>query len=67
MFLLHCAHCGRRELRGPRSLTTTDAGEFVAACRACGHEQHVAGGRPAVAPIVATPVTPTPATSPVAA
>jgi hypothetical protein len=63
MFLLHCDHCGRRELRGPRSLTTTEAGEFVAACRACGHVQHVAGGRPAVV----TPAVPAPATSPAAA
>ena len=33
MFLLHCERCGRRELRGPRSLSTTDTGEFVASCR----------------------------------
>jgi hypothetical protein len=62
MFLLHCDHCSRRELRGPRSLTTTDTGEFVAACRACGHVQHIAGGLPA-----ATPAVPAPASSPVAA
>ena len=59
MFLHHCDHCGRRELRGPRSLFTDDAGTFVAACRICGTVSPVL--KPAT---VATPATPvaTPAT-----
>lgn len=36
MFLHHCSSCGRRELRGPRSLFTDATGAFVAACRSCG-------------------------------
>jgi hypothetical protein len=57
MFLLHCEHCGRRELRGPRSLSTTDIGEFVATCRSCGAMAHVAGGHQhAAAPAQPEPV-----------
>lgn len=46
MFLCDCHHCGRRELRGPRSLTTSPDGRFVAACRGCGATVAVAGARP---------------------
>lgn len=35
MFLCECHSCGRRELRGPRSLVLTPAGA-TASCRACG-------------------------------
>jgi hypothetical protein len=54
MFLLHCDHCGRRELRGPRSLRTDVHGAFVADCRACGTTTTVAGGhaRPLATPDV---------------
>jgi len=56
MFLLHCDHCGRRELRGPRSLSTNEHGAFVATCRICGTTSVVAGRRaplsaPAPAPV----------------
>lgn len=44
MFLCECHHCGRRELRGPRSLATVD-GAFVATCRRCGQTVAVAGAR----------------------
>lgn len=44
MFLCDCDHCGRRELRGPRSLTSVD-GAFVATCRACGATVTVTGAR----------------------
>jgi hypothetical protein len=60
MFLHHCNHCGRRELRGPRSLFTDDAGTFVAACRICGTVS------PLLDPAPATPAT-TPAAPLVAA
>ena len=52
MFLLHCEHCGRRELRGPRSLRTDAHGAFVATCRVCGTTAVVAGAHthPAVTP-----------------
>lgn len=57
MFLHHCHHCGRRELRGPRSLSTDEHGTFVAACRACGAVSPVLGDRPApTAPAVPTPI-----------
>ena len=66
MFLHHCDHCGRRELRGPRSLFTDDAGTFVAACRICGTVSPVLKPRPATvtapaatAPTEARPVSPT--------
>jgi hypothetical protein len=49
MFLHHCDHCGRRELRGPRSLFTDEAGNFVAACRNCGTVSPVLATRPAPA------------------
>ena len=47
MFLHHCDHCGRRELRGPRSLFTDHAGTFVATCRMCGTVSPVLQPRPA--------------------
>ena len=50
MFLHHCDHCGRRELRGPRSLFTDDSGTFVAACRICGTVSPVLTPRPAAVP-----------------
>lgn len=49
MFLHHCDHCGRRELRGPRSLFTDDAGTFVAACRICGTVSPILRTAPAAA------------------
>ena len=55
MFLCECHTCGRRELRGPRSLHMTSLGA-TATCRACGDEVLVAASRP-VAPVVA-PVPP---------
>ena len=57
MFLHHCDHCGRRELRGPRSLFTDDSGTFVAACRICGTVSPVLKPRPA--PAVAPTALPT--------
>jgi hypothetical protein len=56
MFLHHCNHCGRRELRGPRSLFTDDAGAFVAACRICGTVSAILEAAP-VAPAT-TPAAP---------
>lgn len=66
MFLCDCHHCGRRELRGPRSLTTNLDGAFVATCRACGTDLVVAGARPAAParapqPVPARTVAPAPA------
>ena len=56
MFLAHCAVCGRRELRGDRSIHsfTTPRGDVLAAtCRGCGSELSVASNqvlhRPAAA------------------
>jgi hypothetical protein len=46
MFRCDCPSCGRRELRGPRSLFTvsTPAGRaFAARCRGCGADVHVSG------------------------
>ena len=46
MFICDCPICGRRELRGPRSLYTvpTATGDaFAARCRACGADVHVSG------------------------
>ena len=56
MFLLHCDHCGRRELRGPRSLSTDPHGAFVATCRQCGTTSVIAGAHrhPAAAPTPAS-------------
>jgi len=55
MFLALCAVCGRRELRGDRSIhsVTTPRGDVLAAtCRGCGAELSVASNqvlrRPAV-------------------
>ncbi|MGV3758412.1 MAG: hypothetical protein ACO1PW_02575 [Actinomycetota bacterium] len=55
MHLSHCALCGRRELRGARSVHTvsTPRGDVLAStCRGCGAELSVASGhvlrRPAV-------------------
>jgi hypothetical protein len=48
MFVCDCHHCGRRELRGPRSLRHRPAG-WYAHCRACGAENLVAGDRAPVA------------------
>jgi hypothetical protein len=45
MFLCECHHCGRRELRGPRSLFTQD-GTFATTCRACGTVVPVASAQP---------------------
>jgi hypothetical protein len=57
MFLLHCDHCGRRELRGPRSLSTDEHGAFAATCRMCGTTNVVAGGhRVPLTPPAPTPV-----------
>lgn len=50
MFLHHCDNCGRRELRGPRSLFTDDAGTFVAACRVCGAVSPLLKPAPAAVP-----------------
>ena len=55
MFLHHCDHCGRRELRGPRSLFTDDAGTFVAACRICGTVSPILRTAPAAAPAELAP------------
>ena len=59
MFLAHCDTCGRRELRGTRSidaLVTTDDGiELHFTCRVCG-APGVDGGRPTAAPIEAHPL-----------
>ena len=65
MFLHHCDHCGRRELRGPRSLFTDDAGTFVAACRICGTVSPVLKPRtvPATAPAATVPADARPATA----
>ena len=57
MFLHHCDHCGRRELRGPRSLFTDDSGAFVAACRICGTVSPVLQPRPAPVEAPAATVT----------
>lgn len=54
MFLCECHSCGRRELRGPRSLAITPLGA-VATCRACGEEVLVAARRPVGTPAAATP------------
>jgi hypothetical protein len=43
MFVSDCHHCGRRELRGPRSLRHDDATGWWTECRACGGHVHVAG------------------------
>ena len=46
MFICDCPICGRRELRGPRSLYTvpTATGDaFAARCRGCGADVHVSG------------------------
>lgn len=46
MFVCDCPTCGRRELRGPRSLYTvpTPTGPaFAARCRGCGADVHVSG------------------------
>lgn len=48
MHLSDCPHCGRRELRGARSLhsVTTGRGNVLAAsCRGCGAELSVATNR----------------------
>jgi hypothetical protein len=65
MFLLHCDHCGRRELRGPRSLSTDHDGAFVATCRVCGTTSVVAGRRPTT--VTAEPATATTKAIPTAA
>jgi hypothetical protein len=57
MFLCECPSCGRRELRGPRSLVLT-ATAATATCRACGTEVLVAG---TVAPVAAPERLPVPA------
>ena len=49
MFLCECHSCGRRELRGPRSLVLSATG-LTATCRACGTEVLIAATRPAEAP-----------------
>jgi hypothetical protein len=70
MFLLHCDHCGRRELRGPRSLHTDPTGAFVAECRACGRTSAIAGRRavePSVTPAPSPTSTPGQAPAPAAA
>lgn len=57
MFLCDCHRCGRRELRGPRSLFPLDGG-FAATCRRCGSTVAVAGtrvARPAAAPAPQAP------------
>jgi hypothetical protein len=51
MFLCECDSCGRRELRGPRSLVITPFGA-TATCRACGHDVLVAAARPVAPPAV---------------
>ena len=53
MFLCECHSCGRRELRGPRSLVLTPAGA-TATCRACGDVVVVARTRP-LAPVALAP------------
>jgi hypothetical protein len=47
MFLCECNSCGRRELRGPRSLVLTPLGA-TATCRSCGAQVLVAAARPVV-------------------
>jgi hypothetical protein len=53
MFLVHCPACGRRELRGARSLVdfaTTDRGiELALVCTCCGTEVRMVTGRLAAA------------------
>lgn len=52
MFVCDCPTCGRRELRGPRSLhpVSTPAGvRWTASCRGCGAVVDVLAGRPAPA------------------
>lgn len=48
MHLTDCPHCGRRELRGARSLhtvTTARGNVFATSCRGCGAELSVATNR----------------------
>ena len=49
MFVCDCPTCGRRELRGPRSLHAVPveggAVDWVAMCRACGTTVTVVEGR----------------------
>lgn len=48
MFVCECPHCGRRELRGARSLHPLPAGDgidWVAHCRACGQAVTIAESR----------------------
>lgn len=49
MFLVHCPACGRRELRGTRSLVDfapTDRGiELALVCTCCGTEVRMLTGR----------------------
>jgi C4-type Zn-finger protein len=60
MFVCDCPACGRRELRGPRSLhpfpVAGGAVDWITQCRACGTSVTVVEGRRAPA----TPETPVP-------
>lgn len=56
MHLIDCLHCGRRELRGARSLHTvaTARGDVIATtCRGCGAEVAAASSRLLLPPLVA--------------
>lgn len=49
MLLLECTICGRRELRGTRSLfmVPSPAGtRFAMTCRGCGHDLTLHDGKP---------------------
>ena len=55
MFLAHCNHCGRHELRGPRAITSlvnTPSGiELRFRCASCGAAQRTTTGASAAPPL----------------